>query len=250
MMKTFSLNLDFAPMTNSDDKSGAMALSLENTRESDSAELTCDLEQSYTEAMEMMHKLTMSKQSSNSDQIDSRESKEEETDGEEQENQEDYTTQDDGEENDHCTLKTRKKISVNLMWAPKIEKKTRSRIQDFANDDEKEGNFESDGFFTLSFAIGDDADNEEEEKEKDIDDEQDDEEEEQDREEKDDENLGIQRVLVFDEWKPETESIPTPTWESHVLLVSSVFGDNYDYDTQVLMVSMVQSVWRWWLIEI
>merc|ERR1719312_746265 len=109
-------------------------------RESDSFQFACDWERSYTEAMEKMHKLTVPKQSSNSDQINSRESKEE---GE-------------GEGNDHCTLKTRKKLSETLLWAPKIDKKTKSRIRDIAN--EMEHDSESDGFFTLSFGIGDGAD--------------------------------------------------------------------------------------------
>jgi len=178
-MQTFSLNLDSASMTNLVGKSGAMTWSLE--RESDSFQLACDWERSYTETMEKMHKLKVPKKSSNSDQMDSRESQEEGT----------------GEGDGHCTLQTRKKLSETLLWAPKIDKKTRSRIQDIANEEEDDS--ESDGFFTLSFGIGDGADYEEEEdEEEDNDEEQDDEEAEENEYAYKEEQI-IKRVLVFDE---------------------------------------------------
>lgn len=157
-----------------------MAWSLD--RQSDSFELACDWERSYAEAMQKMHKLTVPKQSSNLDRIVSRESKEE----------------GNGKGNDHCTLKTRNKLLATLLWAPKIAKRTRSRIQDIANEgDEDEDDSESDGFFTLSFGIGDDADNDEEEEEEDNDEEQDDEEAENENAYK--EEQITKRVLVFDE---------------------------------------------------
>merc|ERR1719295_281174 len=119
--------------------------------------------------MEKIHKVTMSKQSSDANENKScEEKKDEETDQENQEEEEDnYGDTDDG------NLKTKNNPRANLLWATMIQKKTRSRIQDIADDAEQEGqelqeeeeNFESDVLFGLQFDTDDDADNTEEDNE-------------------------------------------------------------------------------------
>merc|ERR1719334_1308753 len=84
--------------------------------------------------MEKIHKVTMSKQSSDANEDKScGEKKDEETDQENQEEEEDN----DGDTDDG-TLKTKKNLRANLLWAPMIQKKTRSRIQDITDDAEQE----------------------------------------------------------------------------------------------------------------
>jgi len=194
-MQTFSLNLDCAPTAKSVGKSGATTWSFEDTRDSDSVELVGDWDPSYTKTMEKIHKVTMSKQSSDANEDKScGEKKDEETDQENQEEEEDnYGDTDDG------TLKTKKNLRANLLWAPMIQKKTRSRIQDITDDAEQEGqelqeeeeeDSESDGLFGLQFYSDDDSDNAGEDNE-----------EEQDDGLEDHNSQSTKRVLVFDEWE-------------------------------------------------
>lgn len=191
MQITFALNLDSAPTAKSSSKSVASMWSVEDTRDSDSVELVGDWEQSYTKTMEKIHKVTVPKQSSKTDEVNlCGETKEEETD---QENQEE-----DNNDNDDGTLKEEIMSRSNKLWAPMIQKRTRSRIQDIADEEEEElqggeeeeEDSESDGLFGLEFDSDDDADNEEE---------QDEEEYRQ--------NQSTKRVLVFDEWDVIIESI-------------------------------------------
>merc|ERR1719334_1710901 len=142
--------------------------------------------------MEKIHKVTMSKQSSDANEDKScGEKKDEETDQENQGEEEDnYGDTDDG------TLKTKKNLRANLLWAPVIQKKTRSRIQDITDDaeqggqelQEEEEDSESDGLFGLQFYSDDDSDNAGEDNE-----------EEQDDGLEDHNSQSTKRVLVFDE---------------------------------------------------
>merc|ERR1719385_325690 len=84
--------------------------------------------------MEKIHKVTMSQQSSDANVDKScEEKKDEETD---QENREE---DDNSSDNDDGVLKTKKNPRANLLWAPMIQKKTRSRIQDITDNAEQEG---------------------------------------------------------------------------------------------------------------
>merc|ERR1719295_363387 len=108
--------------------------------------------------MEKIHTMGKSKQSNDANRDKSREEKkDEETD---QENREE---DDNSSDNDDGVLKTKKNPRANLLWAPMIQKKTRSRIQDISDDAEQEGQeFESDVLFGLQFDTDDASDNEEE----------------------------------------------------------------------------------------